>query len=38
MNDINVCLICDENYFKFASVTVASILKNAKDDENDEEG
>lgn len=34
MNNINVCLICDENYFKFASVTVASILKNAKDDEN----
>ena len=29
----NVCLACDDNYAKYAGVTIASFLKNATDDE-----
>lgn len=30
---VNVCLACDDNYAKYAGVTVASILANAKQDD-----
>jgi len=29
-NKINICLSCDENYSKYAGVVIASILANAK--------
>ncbi len=32
MTKINVCISCDENYAKYASVVIASILSNACDD------
>lgn len=34
MQDYNICLCSDENYAKYMAVTMASILKNANDDEN----
>lgn len=34
MQDYNICLCADENYAKYIGVTMASILKNADDDEN----
>lgn len=33
MNKINVCLSCDENYAKHAGVVIASILSNAKQED-----
>lgn len=33
MTKINVCISCDDNYAKYASVVVASILYNAKDED-----
>ena len=33
MTVINVCISCDENYAKYASVVIASILSNACDDD-----
>lgn len=33
MNNINVCLSCDDNYSKYAGVVIASILKNANNDD-----
>ena len=32
--NINVCLIFDDNYAKYAGVTISSILANAKNDDN----
>ena len=34
MQDYNICLCSDENYARYMRVTMASILKNAADDEN----
>ena len=34
MQDYNICLCSDENYARYMGVTMASILKNAADDEN----
>ena len=34
MQDYNICLCADDNYAKYMGVTMASILKNAADDEN----
>jgi len=34
MGRINVCIACDDNYAKYASVVIASILKNAKEEDN----
>ncbi len=34
MDNINVCLACDDNYSKYAGVVIASILDNAKSDDN----
>lgn len=34
MQDYNICLCADDNYSKYMGVTMASILKNADDDEN----
>lgn len=34
MNNINVCLSCDDNYSKYAGVVIASILKNASKKDN----
>ena len=33
MTKINVCISCDENYAKYASVVIASILYNAQDED-----
>lgn len=33
MGKINVCLTCDNNYAKYAGVTIASILENANEDD-----
>lgn len=33
MNEINVCISCDDNYAKYASVVFASILSNACNDD-----
>lgn len=33
MGKINVCLTCDNNYARYAGVTIASILKNANTDD-----
>ncbi len=33
MCEINVCISCDDNYAKYAGVTIASILYNKKDDD-----
>ena len=34
INNINVCLACDDNYAKYAGVVIASILHNANSDSN----
>lgn len=34
MNNINVCLSCDDNYSKYAGVVISSILANANEDDN----
>lgn len=34
MNSINICLSCDDNYAKYAGVTIASILSNASEQDN----
>lgn len=34
MGRINVCIACDDNYAKYAAVVMASILKNAKEEDN----
>ena len=34
MNTIDICLSCDDNYSKYAGVVVASVLKNAKPEDN----
>ena len=34
MSSINVCLSCDDNYSKYASVVMASILDNSDENEN----
>lgn len=31
---INICLACDDNYSKYAGVVIASILVNAKSDDD----
>ena len=31
---INICLACDDNYARYAAVVIASILKNAKQNDN----
>ncbi len=33
MTEINVCISCDDNYAKYASVVIASILSNAANDD-----
>ena len=33
MNNINVCLSCDDNYSKYAGVVISSILANANEDD-----
>lgn len=34
MGRINVCVACDDNYSRYAAVVIASILANAKDDDD----
>ena len=34
MNEINVCYTCDNNYAKYTGVSIASLLKNANNDDN----
>ncbi len=34
MNEIKVCYTCDDNYAKYTCVSIASILKNASNDDN----
>ncbi len=34
LEKINICIACDDNYAKYAAVVIASILKNAKQDDN----
>lgn len=33
MTKINICLSCDDNYAKYAGVVIASILFNARNDD-----
>ena len=33
MTIINVCIACDDNYAKYAGVTIASILHNANEED-----
>ncbi len=34
MDYINICITCDDNYAKYAAVTIASVLANAGQDDN----